>query len=99
MLTGIGLVLCLWIMAALGAWARVHPGRIALAVFWGFFVPVFGVVHGGILMGDWHWVIQVLHLLVGLALIGQTEALAVRIRRRESRVDLPIVAGPVGVAP
>ena len=82
MLVGVSIVLCLWALAGMGAWARVGLGRVAFAVFWGMFVPVFGVVHGGILRGEWHWVIQVLHLAVGLAALGQAETLAKRIKER-----------------
>ena len=75
MLLGLVLVILLWMLAALGARAGAHPGRVALAVLWGLFVPVFGVMHGALVVGDWHWVIQVLHLLVGMLLLGQAEQL------------------------
>ena len=84
MLCGLSIVICLWVLAALGARAGAGAGRVAFAVFWGFFVPVFGVVHGGILQGEWHWVIQVLHLLVGVVAIGQVESLATRIKARST---------------
>jgi hypothetical protein len=84
MLVGLLLVLMLWALAALGAVAGVHPGRVALAAVWGLIVPALGVTQTGLLAGDLHWVIQVLHLLVGVAAIGQAEALAVRIKARTS---------------
>ncbi len=62
--------------------AGVHPGRVALAAVWGLIVPALGVTQSGLLAGDFHWVIQVVHLLVGVAAIGQAEALAVRIKAR-----------------
>ena len=40
-----------------------------------------GLTQDQMLLGDAHWVIRVLHLLVGLGAIGQSEGLAVRIRR------------------
>jgi hypothetical protein len=80
MLLGLILVLCLWALAVLGAFARAGWGRIALAAVWGLITPVLGVTQGAIVPGDMHWIIQIVHLLVGLALMGQAEQLARRIR-------------------
>jgi len=82
MLVGFVLVLSLWVMAALAARAGVQPGLVALAAVWGLVVPVLGLAQDRLLPGSAHWLIQVLHLLVGLAAIGQGEALAARILRR-----------------
>jgi hypothetical protein len=80
MLVGFVLVFSLWALAILAARAGVHPGLVALAIVWGFIVPVLGLTQERLLPGDAHWVIQVLHLLVGLGAIGQTEGLAARIK-------------------
>lgn len=88
MLIGSMLVIGLWALAALGAWAGVHLARVGLAVIWGFVVPVLGMTQSQLLPGDWHWVIQVLHLLVGLAAIGMAEGLAVRIKQRRPQPKL-----------
>jgi len=82
MLVGFVLVLSLWVMAALAARAGVQPGLVALAAVWGLVVPVLGLAQDRLLPGSAHWLIQVLHLLVGLGAIGQGEALAARILRR-----------------
>jgi len=82
MLLGFVLVLSLWVMAALAARAGVQPGLVALAVVWGLVVPVLGLTQDRLLPGSVHWLVQVLHLLVGLGAIGQGEALAARILRR-----------------
>jgi hypothetical protein len=82
MLVGFVLVLSLWVMAALAARAGVQPGLVALAAVWGLVVPVLGLAQDRLLPGSAHWLIQVLHLLVGLAAIGQGESLAARILRR-----------------
>jgi hypothetical protein len=42
-----------------------------------------------LLTGDFHWIIQVLHLLVGLGAIGQAEGLAARIKRAPALVAQP----------
>ena len=79
MLLGLALVLTLWTLAILAARGGVHPGLVALAIAWGLVVPILGLSQDGLLPGPAHWVIQVLHLLVGLAAIGLAEALSVRL--------------------
>src|SRR5262245_45058982 len=73
--TGSTLVIGLWILAGLGAWAGVGFGRGALAVAWGVITPVLGMTQARLLPGDAHWVIQALHLLIGLGLLWQAETL------------------------
>jgi hypothetical protein len=82
MLVGVVLVFSLWALAVVAARAGVHPGLVALAIGWGFIVPLLGLTQERLLPGDAHWVIQVLHLLVGLGAIGQAEGLAARIKGR-----------------
>jgi len=82
-LVGFGLVLSLLVMAALAARAGVNPGLVALAVVWVLVVPVLGLTQDRLLLGSAHWVIQVLHLLLGLGAISQGEALAARILGRQ----------------
>jgi hypothetical protein len=79
MLLGFVLVLALWALAFLAARAGVDPILVALAVLWGLVVPVLGLTQERLLPGDGHWLIQVLHLVVGLAAIGLGEGLATRI--------------------
>jgi hypothetical protein len=80
-LVGLVLVLSLWALAFIGARSGVQPGLVAAAFVWGLVVVLLGLTQADILTTGPHWVIQVLHLLVGLAAIGQAEALGVRIRR------------------
>jgi hypothetical protein len=82
MLLGLALVLTLWTLAGLGLRAGVHPGLVLLAVAWGLVVPVLGMTQDQLLVGPFHGVIQVVHLLVGLAAIGLGELLARRTRMR-----------------
>jgi hypothetical protein len=82
-LVGLVLVLALWTLAGLAARAGVSLPLVAAAVAWGLVVPVFGLTQDGLLTGDAHWVIRVLHLLVGLVAVGMGEALGARIRRAE----------------
>jgi hypothetical protein len=90
MLVGLLLVIGLWVMAGLGARAGVGAGLVIVAVVWGLIVPVLGVMQTGLLAGDFHWLIQIIHLLVGLAAVGLSERLAKGIKggRRAGR-DMP----------
>jgi hypothetical protein len=81
MLLGVALVLLLWALAVLAALSGVHWGLVALAIVWGLIVPILGLTQSQLLPGDAHWVIRVLHLLVGLGAMGQAEGLAARVKR------------------
>jgi hypothetical protein len=80
MLSGFVLVLSAWTLAVLAARAGVSRGFVVLVIVWGVIVLVLGLTQTQLLPGDFHWVIQVLHLLVGLGAIGQAEGLAARIK-------------------
>lgn len=82
MLLGITLVLLLWTLAVLGAVAGLSLGFVALALVWGLIVPILGLTQTRLLPGSAHWLIQVLHLLVGLGAIGLADTLARRIKAR-----------------
>ena len=82
MLTGLVLVLGLWTQAALGARAGLGIGLLGLALGWGAIVVDVGLTQDSLLPGDAHWLIQVLHVLIGLAAVGLAESIAVRSLRR-----------------
>lgn len=84
MLLGLVLVLSLWALAFLAARAGAPPGQVVVAILWGLVVPALGVTQDMLLTGDAHWVIQVLHLLVGLTAIGMAEGLARRVRQAQA---------------
>jgi hypothetical protein len=71
-------VLSLWTLAALAARAGVAPSFVSLAVVWGLAVAALGMTQDRLLIGNAHWVIKVLHLLVGLGAMGLAEGLAAR---------------------
>lgn len=77
---GFVLVLSLWALAVLAAWAGVSPALVALAFVWGLLVPVVGMTQYRLLVGDAHWVIRVLHLLISLGAMGLAEGLTARIK-------------------
>lgn len=79
MLSGLILSLALLIVGIIGALSGVNRGFVALAVFWSILTPVFGVMQTGILPGPYHWIVQVLHLLVGLTAMTLGHRLALHI--------------------
>jgi hypothetical protein len=76
MLVGLIFVITLWVLAVLAARTGVSMGFVALAAVWGLIVPVLGVMQTQLLPGGAHWVIEVIHLLVGLVAIGLGNRLA-----------------------
>ncbi len=88
MLLGLVLVLSLWTLAVLAARAGAPLGLVLLAAVWGLIVLILGVTQEQLLPGSAHWVIQALHLLIGLGAIGQSERLAAMIKAMPlSRVE------------
>jgi hypothetical protein len=81
MLVGIGLVAALWVTAVLAGRAGAPTALVGIAVAWGVLVAVFGMIHGSLLVGDMHWIIQVAHLLIGVIAIGFGEMLVARAGR------------------
>jgi hypothetical protein len=79
LLSGLVLVLSLWTLAFLALRGGVGPGLVILSVLWGLLVVVLGVTQTQVLPGELHWIIQLLHLLVGLVAIGLAGAMVRRI--------------------
>ena len=75
-------------------WLQMHLTLIGLVVVivWGVLVVALGMTQDSLLTGDLHWLIKVVHLLVGLGAIGQAESLAVRTKRRVNRNVAPLSA-------
>jgi uncharacterized membrane protein HdeD (DUF308 family) len=76
MLLGIILVLMLWAIAVMALVARVNPALAMVGIVWGFIVPILGLTQERILPTSAHWLIEVLHLLVGLTAIALANILA-----------------------
>lgn len=87
MLLGFVLVLALWALAVLAAHAGASVAIVGLALAWGVLVVVLGMAQARLLPGNGHWVVQAMHLLVGLVAIGLGEALAIKIRT--SQMEAP----------
>lgn len=81
MLLGMLFVVCLWVLVGVAVHARSGKGLALVVLIWSLIVPVLGIVQLRLLPGSWHWVIQSIHLVVGLVAIGLGHALARRIQR------------------
>jgi hypothetical protein len=85
MLLGLVLVISMWVLAGVSTRAGVPVGLAAGVAVAGLVVLVLGMTQTSLLPGTSHWVIQVLHLLVGMLAVGSAEAIGGRLRRaRES---------------
>jgi hypothetical protein len=67
MATGVVFVLLLWAIAGLALARRRRVGLALFALAWGLVIPAFGMAQQGLLIGDLHWIVRTLHLLIGLA--------------------------------
>ena len=76
MLLGVTLVLLLWVIAIMALVARVNTVLALAGLVWGLIVPILGVTQFQLLPGSLHWMIQALHLLVGLFAIALANILA-----------------------
>jgi hypothetical protein len=83
--SGFLFVLLLLIQAGIAAWAGVNWRLVVGGALLALFTPVFGMTQAGILPGDLHWIVQVAHLLVGLAVMGIAERLARGTQERLAR--------------
>jgi hypothetical protein len=77
---GAGVVLALWALAVVAYRKGVSLGFVACAVLWGVFTVVLGIGQTRFLVGEFHLVVQVIHLLVGLGAIAMGAVLARALR-------------------
>ena len=83
-LVGIVLVLALWTIAAIAARSGVANSLVAGAVAWSIVAPILGATQEAFLVGRWHWVVQLLHLVVAMGVVAWGRALVVLTRRADS---------------
>jgi hypothetical protein len=81
MLLGVLVVLGLWLLAAVASQMGVPIGMVAAAAIVGLIVLVLGLTQTSLLPGGAHWVIQVLHLVLGMAAVASGEMIGGRVRR------------------
>ena len=80
MLFGLLVTLGLLVMSIFALTARGLRIRGMVGIVYAIVVLIFGVSHSTLLLGNQHWLIQALHLLVGLGAIVLTGALGARYR-------------------
>ena len=96
-ISGVVIVLTLWTVAVLALVARTRRGLALFGLLWGVALPAFGMQQASMLAGSLHWIIRVLHLLMGLAamalagMLGQAILAAVPGRVRESAHEPEVV--------
>ena len=73
----------------MAARSGVSLGLVALGIAWGLIVVALGMTQNRLLPGDAHWVIKVLHLLVGIGALGIAERLAGSIKRSGKSASQP----------
>ncbi|TMD64432.1 MAG: hypothetical protein E6I91_11045 [Chloroflexi bacterium] len=82
MLIGIVAVLSLWVIGLAQGFIRGGSFGLALATFIvGLALAIVGLYQQQWLLGSSHWIIQVIHLLLGLSAIGLGEMINGRTRR------------------
>ncbi|MBJ7602251.1 MAG: hypothetical protein JF888_03510 [Candidatus Dormibacteraeota bacterium] len=82
MAIGLLLVIDLWAAVALALRARPPIALAAAALVWSLVMPTFGLAQASLLPGAGHVLVQLAHLLVGLAAVGLIEALGGWSQRR-----------------
>jgi hypothetical protein len=92
MLLGFVLVLALWALSIVAASSNLY-GLALLGILWGLVVAGLGSAQVNIMPGASHWVIQVVHLLVGASAAGLAEAIARRVRLRRQGAAVSPSAG------
>ena len=88
MLIGMVFVLALLVLAGLAAWAGLRWTLVLLTVAWGLIIPLFGMMQTRLLPGPAHWIVEVVHLLIGLVamLVAARLARFIRSSPRRGRV-------------
>jgi hypothetical protein len=68
-------VIGLWVLAFLCARAGAKPVLVAFTVIWGLITPAIGFTQEKILPDGGHWIIQVVHLIIGVVALGLADRL------------------------
>jgi len=89
MLFGVFVTLALLIAGSVAVFTKGLRVLGAIAIVFALIVPVFGITQMQILVGDFHWLIRVAHLLVGVAAVSLTE----RICGQYMQIKKKLVAG------
>jgi hypothetical protein len=80
MLVGTIFVVALWVLGIRAGVKGAGAGRAAFVIGWGALVLAFGMVQQQILPGPYHWIVRVLHLVVGIAAMALADRLSRRLK-------------------
>lgn len=78
LLIGIVFVLSLWTIAAIAARSGASGRLVAMAVAWSIVAVILGTTQAALGVGDWHWTVQVLHVVVAMGMVAWGRLLVVR---------------------
>lgn len=90
-ISGTLIVLTLGVVPVLALIARTRRGLALFALLWGVALPAFGLRQAAVLVGSMHWIVRVVHLVMGFAAmalagtLGQAILAAVPAHVRESK--------------
>jgi hypothetical protein len=85
MFAGYIFTLAVLAVVVLAAFARVGLWLVLVGIVWVVVVPVLGMTQTQFLPGDFHWIVRVVHLLVGVGAIGFADRLAGAVLARRAR--------------
>jgi hypothetical protein len=85
MLLGIAFAVLLLILAGMALGRRSATGLAVLLIVWALVLPLFGLTQDSILVGGAHWLVQIIHLLLGIGAIAVAEILVARALRPRKR--------------
>jgi hypothetical protein len=77
---GYAFVVAIWVLAGVAWQGGVPRGLVLFVALWALLVPLLGLTQQRLIPGPAHWIVRVLHLLVGLFAIRLAEDLGKRIR-------------------
>ncbi len=75
---GFIITFALLLLAIIGFVARMRPVLPLIALIWAVLLPVLGIAQLHIAPGPNHWIVQVLHVIIGIGAIGLAEVLGKR---------------------
>jgi hypothetical protein len=81
MLLGMLMVLALWLLAASASQAGVPIGLTLGAAILGLLVLVLGFTQTSLVQNSGHWIVQVVHLILGMGAVATGEMIGGRLRR------------------
>lgn len=83
-LIGVILALLILLLAIFSAIAGAPKGWVALTFVWAIILPIYGMTQATLLAGSFHWIVHVVHLLVGIIALGDTEVLVSQVNKIKS---------------